>query len=70
MLDAIVPFLALLFLVAGSALLYEGLSISDSTQTVELFAGASFLSLGLVTLWIGVKNWWKWRTTYREYRNE
>lgn len=66
----IVPFLAFLFLVVGSVLLFDDLSISDVTQTGAIIGGATFLSLGLITLWIGVKNWWKSKITYREYRKE
>jgi len=68
MLDTLVPFLGFLFLVLGAALLNDGLSTSDVAQTGKILGGASFLSLGLVTLWFGIKNWWKWRTVYKEYR--
>jgi hypothetical protein len=68
--DTIVPFLAFLFLIAGATLLYDGFSTSDLTQTAKVIGGASFLSLGLVGLWFHVKNWRKWRTVYKEYRNE
>lgn len=68
--DTIVPFLAFLFLIAGAVLLYDGFSISDLTQTAKVIGGASLFSLGLVSFWFGVKNWWKWRTVYKEYRSE
>jgi uncharacterized membrane protein len=70
MLDTLMPFLACLFFVIGAALLYDGVSTSDLTQTAKIIGGASFLSLGLVSLWIGVKNWWKERTDYKEYGKE
>ena len=70
MLDTLMPFLAFLFFVIGAALLYDGVSTSDLTQTAKIIGGASFLSLGLVSLWIGVKNWWKGRTDYKEYGKE
>jgi len=66
--DTIVPLLACLFLIAGALLLYDGFSTSDLSQTAKVIGGATFLSLGLVSLWLGVKNWWKWRTIYNEYR--
>jgi len=68
--DTIVPFLAFLFLIAGAVLLSNGFSTSDPSQTAKVIGGATFLSLGLVSLWFGVKNWWKWRTVYKESRNE
>jgi hypothetical protein len=68
--DTIVPFLAFLFLITGAVLVYDGFSTSDPSQTAKLIGGAIFLSLGLVSLWFGVKNWWKWRTVYKESRNE
>jgi len=70
LLDTIAPFLAFLFLVVGAALLYEGLSTSDPMQAAKMISGASFISLGFVTLWFSVKNWWKSRTLYKEHRNE
>jgi len=68
--DTIVPFLALLFLIAGAVLLSDSFSTSDPTQTAKVIGGATFLSLGLVSLWFGMKNWWKWRSVYKESRNE
>jgi chemotaxis receptor (MCP) glutamine deamidase CheD len=70
MLNTIVPLLAFLFFVVGAALLNEGMSASGLTQTAKIIGGASLLSLGSVTLWVGVKNWWKSRIVYKEYRNE
>jgi len=66
----IVPFLVFLFLITGTVLLYDGVSASDLSQTAKVIGGAIFLSLGLISSWFGVKNWWKWRTVYKEYRNE
>jgi len=68
--DAIAPFLAFLCLTVGALLLYDGVSTPDLTQTAKVIGGASFLSLGSVGLWFGVKNWLKWRSIYKEYRNE
>jgi hypothetical protein len=68
--DTIVPFFALLFLTAGALLFYDGFSTSDPNQTAKVIGGAIFLSLGLVCVWFGVKNWWKWRTVSKEYRDQ
>jgi hypothetical protein len=65
----IVPFLVFPFLIAGAVLLYDGFSTSDLSQTAKVIGGAIFLSLGLVSSWFGVKNWWKWRTVCKD-RNE
>ena len=70
MLDTIAPFLAFVFLVVGVALSYDGLSTSDLMQTAKMIGGASFISLGFVSLWFGVKKWWKSRALYKELRNE
>ena len=70
MLHTILPFIAFLFLVVSAALFYDGISTSQLTQTVDMIGGAIFLSLGLVSLWSGIKNWWKWRTLYKENANE
>jgi hypothetical protein len=66
----IVPFFAFLFLIAGAVLLYDGFSTSDLNQTTKVIGGAMFVSLGMVSSWFGVKNWWKWRTVYKESRHE
>ncbi|MCU1239895.1 MAG: hypothetical protein JWO71_621 [Candidatus Acidoferrum typicum] len=70
MLGTIVLFFGFVFLITGAVLLYDGLSTSDLSQTAKVISGAIFLSLGLVSSWFGVKNWWEWRTVYKESRNE
>jgi hypothetical protein len=63
-------FLGLIFLIAGAALLFEGVSNAEASQTAAIMGGATFLSLGSVVLWAVLKNWWAWRKEYRRYRNE
>jgi chromate transport protein ChrA len=57
-------------LIAGAALLYNGVANTEATQSVTIIAGATFLSLGATVLWNLLKNWWGWRREYRRYRNE
>ncbi len=57
--DTIVPFFASLFLIVGALLFSDGVSTSDLNQTAKVIGGAIFLSLGLVSMWFGVKNWRK-----------
>lgn len=60
----------LIVLIAGAALLYNGLTNADATQSATIIAGATFLSLGATILWNLLKDWWGWRREYRRYRNE
>jgi len=59
-------FFALLLLVVGSLLLNDGISKSDISQTVKVITGAMLLSLGLISICIAVKNWWKVKRIYKE----
>jgi len=52
-------------LVGGAALLYDGVSNSDVTQTGRIIAGAALLSLGLMALWFIAKRWMEWRRDYK-----
>jgi membrane protease YdiL (CAAX protease family) len=61
-------FLALVFLILGSVLLYDGVSSSDANQSARILAGAASLSLGLVILRAALKNWWKWKKLSKDYR--
>jgi len=60
----------LVVLIAGAALLYNGVTNTEATQSATIIAGATFLSLGAAILWNLLKNWWGWRREYRRYRNE
>jgi len=59
-------FFALLLLIAGSLLLNDGASKSDISQTARVITGAVFLSLGLISICIAIKNWWKVKRIYKE----
>jgi uncharacterized membrane protein len=61
--------LALVFLILGAVLLYDGVSSSDVNQSTRIIAGAALLSLGLIILRNALKNWWKWKKLSRDYRN-
>jgi hypothetical protein len=64
------PFFAPTFLVIGTALLNDGISKSDLSQTSTIISGAAFLSFGLMSTLFAVKNWLKWRRECKEYRGE
>ena len=53
-------------LVGGAALLYDGVSTSDLTQTARIIAGAAFLALGFTALWFIAKRWMEWRTNCKK----
>jgi hypothetical protein len=41
----------------GAALLYQGFSVPDASQTMELLAGASLFAVGLALFKPAVKTW-------------
>jgi hypothetical protein len=44
-------------LIGGAALLDDGVSTSDVTQTARIIAGAGFLALGFTASWFIAKRW-------------
>jgi len=70
MLDDLRLFSGLIFLIAGAALLHNGMSNADASQSATVLGGATFLSLGSTVMWTVLRNWWVWRKEYRRYRNE
>lgn len=50
-------FLALVFLLMGTALLNDLASSPNEAQTAQLLAGAGFVSVGFVTLLFLAKDW-------------
>jgi len=58
-------FASICFLIGGAALLYDGGSTSDVTQTARIIAGAAFLALGFTALWFIAKRLVEWRRNYK-----
>ena len=56
-------------LVIGAGLLYDGVSVRDPMQA-ETIAGAAVLSFGGVTLGMILRDWLKWKSELRKYREE
>jgi len=67
--DGLGLFFGVIFLLAGTVLLYDGVSSADASQSATIIAGATFLSLGSIVMWTVLRNWWEWRKEYRRYRN-
>jgi multisubunit Na+/H+ antiporter MnhB subunit len=61
---------ACLFLILGIALLHNPISTSAGNDTLLLLGGASLLALGLISTWVALKNWWKYRKILKEYKDE
>jgi len=59
---------ALLFLIFGAVLVYDDVANSEVSGTVRILGGSVLLSLGLISIWMALKNWWKWRRVEKEYR--
>jgi hypothetical protein len=57
MLNQLGVLFACVCVLGGAALLYQGFSIPDASQTMELLAGASLFVLGLALFKPAVKTW-------------
>jgi pilus assembly protein TadC len=67
--DTLGIFIALVLLILGAVLLYDGVSTNDASQSAKAIGGAALLSLGLTIMRFALKNWWKWRKVSRDYRD-
>lgn len=68
MLDDLTIFFSVIFLLAGSVLLYKGMSNGDANQNGAILGGAMLLCVGSVLMWTVLKNWWEFKK-YRRSRN-
>ena len=57
MLNQLGVLFACLCVLGGAALLYQGFSIPDASQTMELLAGASLFAVGLALFGPALKTW-------------
>jgi hypothetical protein len=57
MLDQLAALFACLCVLGGAALLYQGFSIPDASQTMELLGGASLFTVGLALFRPALKTW-------------
>ena len=58
---------ALAILLTGAWLLHDGVSGRDPLQ-IEVIAGATLLSVGVVSSVLLLKNWIKWKQELGKYR--
>jgi len=58
---------AVVCILVGAAPLYDGIPGRDPIQA-EAIAGAVVLSFGVVTLGIALKDWLKWKSELKKYR--
>ncbi len=66
--DHVGIFFSAVFLLIGAAIVYDGVASSDAGQSARVLAGAAILALGITTMRLVLKNWWKERKLYRESR--
>ena len=57
MLNQLGALFACLCVLGGAALLYQGFSVPDASQTMEPLAGASLFAVGLALFKPAVKTW-------------
>jgi hypothetical protein len=67
--DDLALFFALIIVIPGAALLYDGISSADASQTIRVIGGALLLTLGLTIMSIVLRNWWKWKKVLARHRN-
>jgi cytochrome c biogenesis protein CcdA len=66
--DHVGIFFSTVFLLIGAVIVYDGVASSDAGQSARVLAGAAILALGITTMRLVLKNWWKERQLYRESR--
>jgi high-affinity Fe2+/Pb2+ permease len=59
---------SVIFACVGGALLYDGVSGNDVSQSAKVIGGAALLVLGLMIAWVVMRNWVRDRRIYRNYR--
>jgi NhaP-type Na+/H+ and K+/H+ antiporter len=67
--DNVSIFFGVVFFIVGAALLLQGQSSTDVSESATTVAGAAFLSLGSIVLWAALRNWWGWRKELKRFRN-
>ena len=66
--DHVGIFFSAVFLLIGAAIVYDGVASNDAGQSARVIAGAAILALGITTMRLVLKNWWKERKLYRASR--
>ena len=59
--DDLALFFALILVIPGATLLYDGIASADASQSIRVIGGALLLALGLTISSIVLRNWLKWR---------
>jgi hypothetical protein len=67
--DDLALFFALILVVPGAALLYDGIASRDTSQSIHVIGGALLLALGLTISSMALRNWLKWRKIVARQRN-
>jgi flagellar motor component MotA len=68
MLNKIGLLFALVSLLTGAILVNDGVSRSDSSQSLMVICGAFLFALGLVTFSLVARDWWDEREHFKEAR--
>ena len=61
-------FFSAVFLLVGTGIVWDGVEGSDPSQSARVIAGAAVLALGITTMRLVLKSWWRERKLYREAR--
>jgi hypothetical protein len=68
--DDLSLFFSLILLIVGAALLSDGVSSTDPSQSARVIGGAAIFSLGSSVMWMVLRNWWGWRKILNRYRDQ
>jgi uncharacterized membrane protein HdeD (DUF308 family) len=55
-------------LLLGAVLLYDGFSVQESIQSLNVIVGATLLSLGTIAIVLVVKAKLEWNRNYKKWR--
>jgi hypothetical protein len=55
-------------LLLGAVLLYDGFSVQESTQSLNVIVGATLFSLGTIAIVLVVKSKLEWNRNYKKWR--
>jgi uncharacterized membrane protein HdeD (DUF308 family) len=55
-------------LLLGAVLLYDGFSVQESIQSLNVIVGATLLSLGTIAIVLVVRSKLEWNRNYKKWR--
>jgi hypothetical protein len=69
MLDNFGLIIGFICLALGAVLLYDGLFMIETTESLDVIGGAVLISLGTITIGLMLRNKLEWRRNYKKDRD-